>query len=257
MQREIEYGRLHPHPFNLLNITMDNFFNSKKWITWLLGGLWLMAVIIAVIWRLRSTNEPQLAATPDAPPRILTVDELIANVPSSNYDGSLDAPVKLVVFSDFDCPFCKAWRTRNLRASLKEQFGDQLAIVFRHYPSKGDSSWQVAEASQCAGAQGKFWEFHDHWFEHHTIGQTTEAEITAAATELKLDLDLWQACRDSGQFAEHVRQDFQLAQSTGYLEPPIFFVNDQHVPFKIAAQSNAIFQAILSSCPEPCGSTNE
>ena len=233
---------------------------NRKWISWVLGGIWLVVVVLLISWRLG-------AATPDIPPTTTaippaatpTADELLAHVEPSNFDGPMDAPVKLVVFSDFDCPFCKAWRTRDLRQRLKDEFGDQLAIVFRHYPLRGEASWTVAEASQCAGAQGKFWAFHDTWFETHIAGETTEEEISAAAAAIGLDMTAWQSCRDSGQFTDYVRQDFELAQTTGYVEPPVFFVNGQHEIFKIAAQTETIRRALLFACPDsqPCASSGE
>ena len=239
---------------------MSGFLKNKT--SWLLGGVWLLVVVIAVGWRLRSNS---VAVTPTLTPTVPvvlatpTANEFLANVLPENYDGPLDAPVKLVVFSDFDCPFCKVWRTRDLRNALKEEFGDQLAIVFRHYPVRGDASWTVAEAAQCAAAQGQLWAFHDAWFEQHVVGEVTEEEIVNVAAALALDMTTWQTCRESGQFAAYVRQDFQLAQTTGYPEPPVFFVNGQHEFFKVAAQVDAIRQTLLFACPEdqPCANVNE
>lgn len=237
---------------------MDNFFTGKKWLSWFLGGLWLLVVLVLVWTRLRSvdTSAPTTTTatvtatsipypTPSAP-------DLLANVAPANYDGSATALVKLVVFSDFDCLFCKAWYTRQLRESLKAEFGDQLAIVFRHYPVASEGSLTVAEASQCAAEQDKFWAFHDAWFEQHVLGQDeiAEEEIVAAAAASALDLTAWQTCRDSGQVADYVRQDLQLAQTTGYPTPPVFYVNGQQVIFKLQAQTEAIRQALLFTCPE-------
>ncbi len=233
---------------------------AKKWIFWLLGGLWLLVVLLALSWRLGLTGEAtEVTATPSPPPPTPTADELLVNVPLTNYDGPVSAPVKLVVFSDFDCFFCKAWHTRELRAALKAEFGDQLAIVFRHYPINSEGSWTVAEASQCAADQGKFWQFHDAWFDQHVPEEITEEEIVSIAAAIELDMTTWQTCRDSGQFALYVQQDLRLAQTTGYPEPPVFFVNGQRVIFKVSAQIDAIQKALLFTCPEgqTCTSGNE
>lgn len=238
---------------------MNGFWANKKWLVWLLGCVWLVAVITVILSRLNAAASEELPPTPTASiPLVAPVaDELLSNVALSNYDGPLDAPVKLVVFSDFDCPFCKAWLTRNLRATLREEFGDQLAVVFRHYPVRGEDSWVVAEAAQCAGEQGQFWAFHDAWFEQHIVGETTEDEIVGIAAAIELDIAPWQTCRDTGQFAAYVQQDFQLAQSTGYATPPVFFANGQHTLLKIEAQREAVRQALLFSCPEPCASGSD
>lgn len=238
---------------------MNRFWANKRWLSWLLGGVWLVVVITVVLSRLNAAapQETIPTATLNIPLATPTTAEFLANVALSNYDGPLDAPVKLVVFSDFDCPFCKAWLTRNLRATLREEFGDQLAVVFRHYPVRGEDSWTVAEAAQCAGEQGKFWAYHDAWFEQHTVGETTEDEMVGIAAAIGLDITSWQTCRDTGQFAAYVQQDFQLAQSTGYVEPPVFFANGRHTLLKIAAQREAVRQALLFSCPEPCASGSD
>lgn len=238
---------------------MNGFGANKKWLAWLLGGVWLVVVITVILLRLTAAAPEELlpTATVSSPSATPDANGLLANAAVSNYDGSLDAPVKLVVFSDFDCPFCKAWLTRNLRATLREEFGDQLAVVFRHYPVRGEDSWVIAEAAQCAGEQGQFWAFHDAWFEQHTVGETTEDEIVETAAAIGLDINSWQTCRDTGQFAAYVQQDFQLAQSTGYPEPPVFFANGRHTLLKIEAQREAVHQALLFSCPEPCASSND
>ncbi len=224
---------------------------GKKWISWLLGGLWLLLVLLAFSWRFGLIGEATaVTVTPSPPPPTPTMDELLANVAPDNYDGPAAAPVKLVVFSDFDCFFCKAWRTRDLRATLKAEFGDQLAIVFRHYPIKSEGSLTVAEASQCAAEQGKFWQFHDAWFDQHEPGEITEEEIVGIAAAIELDMTAWQTCRESGQFAPYVQQDLHLAQTTGFPEPPVFFVNGRRVIFKVSAQIYAIQQALLFTCPE-------
>jgi len=232
---------------------MNNFLTNNKWVSWFFGGVWLLVVLTLVVIRLRPDNEPMVATatiTPSPPLATPTVNEFLAQVSPANYDGPLDAPVKLVVFSDFDCPFCQAWYTRDLRETLKAEFGAQLAIVFRHYPVRNEESQVVAEASQCAAEQDKFWQFHDYWFEHHVIGEITEAEIVAAAAAIELDMNSWQTCRDSGQMADYVRQDLQLAQTTGYDTPPVFFVNGRRVIFKVQAQTEAIRQALLFACPD-------
>lgn len=224
---------------------------GKKWLTWFLGGLWLLLVLLAIAWRFGFANGT-IASVPTVtvpPPPTPTANELLTEAALTNYDGLADAPVKLVVFSDFDCTFCKVWQIRGLRTTLKAEFGDQLAIVFRHYPIKSEDSVMVAEASQCAADQGKFWQFHDAWFEQHEPGEITEEEIVGIAAAIELDMTVWQTCRDSGQFAAYVQQDLQLAQTTGYPEPPLFFVNGERVIFKIAAQIDAVRQALLFACP--------
>lgn len=226
---------------------------GKKWIIWLLGGVWLVGVVLALVWKLGALSDAAAitpAPSPTSPPPTPTANELLEGAAPTNYAGPANAPVKLVVFGDFDCAFCKAWRTRDLRAILQAEFGDQLAVVFRHYPLKSEGSWTVAEASQCAADQGKFWEFHDAWFDQHVIGEITEEEIAGIAAAIGLDMTTWQTCRDTGQFADYVRQDFQLAQTTGYPEPPIFFVNGTRVIFKVSAQIDLIRKTLLLTCPE-------
>ena len=105
---------------------------GKKWMTWFLGGVWFLGVLLALIWKFGAMSDAAAVTpttSPTPPSATPTADELLASVALRNYDGPASAPVKLVVFSDFDCTFCKAWRIRDLRATLRAEFGDQLAVV--------------------------------------------------------------------------------------------------------------------------------
>ena len=137
--------------------------------------------------------------------------------------GPEDAPVTLVEFSDFECPFCL--RFLPTIEQVKENYPDQVRIVYRQFPLKGlhPNAQIAAEASLCADAQGKFWEMHDAIFE--VRGKADAEELKTMAAELGLDSELFSACLDSGEFRGQVAADLQAGRQAGVSGTPAFFIN--------------------------------
>lgn len=153
--------------------------------------------------------------------------------------GPTEAPVTLVEFSDFQCPFCS--RVQGVLQRLRQTYGDKLRLVFKQLPLKmHDHASFAAEAALCAGQQGKFWEMHDWLFSNQQ--KIAPDAIRAAAPELRLDPAAFAACLDQKAFADKVAEDARLAESLGIAGTPAFLVNGRFVE---GAQSFEVFQEIV------------
>lgn len=137
--------------------------------------------------------------------------------------GPFDAPLTLVEYADFQCPFCG--QVTDMSESLRDRFGDELRYVFRHLPLPDvhPDALLAAEAAEAAGAQGKFWEMHDRLFDHQD--QLDPVGLFAHAAALGLDVERFSRELGSRAHARRVRADAGSAQASGATGTPTFFVN--------------------------------
>lgn len=137
--------------------------------------------------------------------------------------GKPDAPVTLVEFSDFQCPFCRA-AAPALR-QVENKFGDKVQIVYRQFPipSLHPNAFKAAEASLCANEQGKFWEMHDVMFEDQS--KLAVSDLKQTARKLGMDGKKFDACLDSGRYVEQVQNDQRDGQRIGVNGTPAIFIN--------------------------------
>jgi len=148
--------------------------------------------------------------------------------PTANVDtatafarGDKAAPVVLVEFADYQCPYCQ--KVNPQIQQLKKEYGDALTVIYKDFPlPMHHSAQKAAEASRCAGEQGKFWEYHDVLFYSKLIEPD---ELKQHARTLKLDTDRFDTCLDNGTQAEAVKRDFDEGKSLGLTGTPSFFVN--------------------------------
>jgi protein-disulfide isomerase len=136
--------------------------------------------------------------------------------------GPKDAPVVMIEFSDFNCPYCKKWHAE-VYPQLMSTYKDKILFVYRDFPVTSQESYIAAQAAECANDQGKFWEFHDALL---SGGQPLGAEAyTSYAEELGLDVKKLTECIDSEKYAQEVQADFQDAAQLGVTGTPTFFIN--------------------------------
>lgn len=137
--------------------------------------------------------------------------------------GKKDAPVELVEFSDFQCPFCQ--RMAPTINEIKQKYPDQVRIVYRQLPLTNihPFAFKAAEASLCANDQGKFWELHDAMFKDQKKLAVSDLKETAKA--LGMDEKKFNSCLDSGRYVEQVQRDSKEAQRLGVTGTPALFVN--------------------------------
>ena len=137
--------------------------------------------------------------------------------------GSPSALVTLVEYGDYQCPFCGD--TYPIIKKLQKHFGDQLRFAFRNFPLVRIHVYaqRAAEAAEAAGAQGKFWEMHDHLFEHQ---DALDAENLVRAADA-LSLDKVKFDRDVAEhvYAARVQQDIQSGIDSGVGGTPTIFIN--------------------------------
>ena len=152
--------------------------------------------------------------------------------------GPEDAPITLVEFSDFECPFCV--RVLPTLDQVQEEYGDQVRIVYRHFPlnSIHPNAQITAEASMCADAQGMFWEMHDAIFE--VRGKADADQLKAMAGDLGLEQDAFGACLDSREYRELVEADLEAGRRAGVTGTPALFINGRFLsgaqPFNVVSR---------------------
>jgi protein-disulfide isomerase len=143
------------------------------------------------------------------------------NIAKAYTNGSQDAPVVLVEFADYECPYCQ--KVNSQIQELKKQYGDKIAIVYKDFPlPMHHSSQKAAEAARCAGEQGKFWQYHDVLFYSRQVDVDALKEH---ARVLKLDGDKFDTCLDNGKETNAVKADLEEGKGLGLTGTPSFFVN--------------------------------
>jgi protein-disulfide isomerase len=156
------------------------------------------------------------------PPATIANWRSLANAPSRL--GGQTAPTTLVVFSDFQCPYCRTLATR-LHTVLGEHAGN-VGVSFHHYPlmAKHDFAWPAALASECATAQGAFESFHDGVFANQDSLPTLKWSAVAAHAGVR-DSAEFERCLKSERYAETVRRDMAIGDSIGLRATPAIIID--------------------------------
>jgi protein-disulfide isomerase len=139
--------------------------------------------------------------------------------------GPDDAPVTLVEYGDYECPYCGM--AYPIVKAAQRQIRSQLRFVFRNFPLAEihPHARHAAQAAEAAGAQGKFWEMHDMLFEHqHAL---EDADLVRYAETVGLDAVQLARELDAGTYAKRVRDDFRSGVRSGVNGTPTFFVNGE------------------------------
>ncbi|MGE5102993.1 MAG: thioredoxin domain-containing protein [Deltaproteobacteria bacterium] len=137
--------------------------------------------------------------------------------------GKKDAPITLVEFSDFQCPYCQ--RMAPVIKEVEQKYADKVRVVYRQYPipSLHPFALKAAEASLCANEQGKFWEMHDAMFADQK--KLSVSDLKETAQRLGMSEKKFSSCLDSGRYAEQVQNDSKEAVRSGVNGTPAVFVN--------------------------------
>jgi protein-disulfide isomerase len=135
--------------------------------------------------------------------------------------GDAKAPVTIVIFSDYECPFCK--RAEGTVDEVRKTYGDKVRVAHRDFPlSFHQHAQPAAEAARCANAQGKFWEYHDKIFPSTDL---SNEKLQALATDVGLDRAKFDACVSKREFKDAVEKDAAEGSGVGVTGTPAFFVN--------------------------------
>jgi len=155
--------------------------------------------------------------------------------------GPESAPITIVEFSDFQCPFCS--RANAAVDEVVKTYGDKVRVVFRHFPlSFHAEAPKAAEASACAADQKKFWEYHDKLFANQ--GALKVDDLKKHAADVGLDTARVNECLDSGKNAELVKKDMAAGEKVGVTGTPAFFINGIALSGAVPAED---FKAIIDS----------
>jgi protein-disulfide isomerase len=173
---------------------------------------------------LQSLRSDAKAVVHLAEPRVVRVDVSTEGAP---FLGPADAPVTIVEFSDFHCPYCK--RVLPSLTELRSRFGDKVRLVFRDFPLDRlhPRARGAAEAARCAHDQNKFWKYHDVLFAN--APQAGPEQLKAYAEQVGLDVVAFERCLTSGKHAAGVQRDVDEGNRLGVTGTPAFFVNGRLV----------------------------
>jgi protein-disulfide isomerase len=168
-------------------------------------------------------------------------------LPVSAVDHTLGpdhAPVTVVEYGDFECPNCK--QAAPAVKLLLERFANRVRFVYRHFPlvDVHPHALDAAEAAECAGAQGKFWEMHELLFANQD--HLKPKNLHAYAEQIGLDMALYTSEMDDHVYLQRVREHIDSALASGVRGTPGFFVNGkiQDVSFGIRALFDAVEAAL-------------
>jgi len=182
-------------------------------------------------------------ATP-TPPAVVA-----ASVDDDPAWGPEDAPVTIIEFSDFQCPFCSRFFVQTY-PQIKQEYEGQVRFVYRDFPltSIHENAQKAGEAAECADEQGKFWDYHDTLFNNNSA--LDDASLKSYASQVGLDTATFNQCLDSGKYTEEVQKDYQEGISYGVTGTPAFFINGVTV---IGAQPYANFKAAIDAALQEAG----
>jgi len=165
--------------------------------------------------------------------------------------GDDNAPVTIIEFSDFQCPFCRRFYTQTL-PQIKSTYIDtgKVKFVYRDFPlSFHPGAQPAAEAGECADEQGKFWELHDKIFDEQ--GKQGTGTVQFSSTDLKqwaadigLDTGKFNECLDTGKYRSEVQADFSAGGAAGVTGTPGFIINGKPLT---GAQPFTVFQQIIEA----------
>jgi protein-disulfide isomerase len=171
--------------------------------------------------------------------------------------GDKDAPVVLIEFVDYQCPFCRRFYAETLRALEDEYINTgKVLFVVKDFPidSIHASAQKASEAVECANDQGLWRELHDKIFEEQNkLGsltiQFTIEDLKNWAYELGIDRENFDSCLDSGKYAEEVQKDFEDGENVGITGTPYFFIGNPESGYVsiVGAQPYSVFKQVIES----------
>lgn len=154
--------------------------------------------------------------------------------------GPEDAPITIVEFSDYQCPYCRRWH-QEVYQPLLAAYPGQIKLVYRHLPltSIHPDAFSAAEASMCAAEQNAYWQYHDKLFSSSTLGSSV---YTSYAQDLGLDMTAFDSCLSEHKYQEEVQADLDFAINLGVRSTPTFFINGLAI---VGAQPLDIFKQVI------------
>ncbi len=224
----------------------SHFYAGVSVLTFLAGILigylvWGVGILPGVG---KSTSAAAQAEGPvvEAPVITPTPQYVRYNVPTEGFyaRGPADAPITIVEFSDYQCPFCRRWHDE-VSQQLFAAYPGKIRLVYRNLPltSIHPDALSAAEAALCAGDQNAYWDFHDKLFSSQSLDKNTYMQL---ARDLNLDTTQFEACIDNNTHQATIQADSDFAVNLGVRSTPTFFINGLAV---VGAQPLDVFKQII------------
>ncbi len=200
--------------------------------------------------------QPEVITTSAPPVVIPTVDNSVAQqklmetviAQTRHFKGDPNAPVTIIEFGDFQCPFCGRFFVQT-EPQIDEQYmqNGEVRFGYINFAFLGDESTWAAEAAECASDQDKFWEYHDILYAGQSgenQGAFNKDNLKKFAKELGLDTQAFNECLDSGKYTSLIEDDTNASSALGVQSTPTFLVNGQPV---VGAQPFEVFQQTIDA----------
>jgi protein-disulfide isomerase len=188
-------------------------------------SLALCVAAVALTWRLvsRPSQSDSVPSGAERPMERIESQGLATSIRGAAVKGSTKAPIVLIEFSDFECPFCGQYANDTL-PKIEQEFVDtgRIQYAFRNYPLGGlhKFAFKAAQAGECAGRQGKFWEMHEGLFANQA--QLADSIWLREAKTVGLDADAFERCVNEP--GDKIRLDFDEGTRLGVVSTPTFLV---------------------------------
>ena len=195
-----------------------------------------------MVWGLNGPTATQSGAPVVGAPVTAEPEYRRYEIPTDGYYtlGPADAPITLVEFSDFQCPYCRRWHEETYKPLLAAYPG-QIKVVYRNLPlvSIHPDAFSAAEAAMCAGEQNVFWPYHDKLFSSEALNEVVYEQY---AQELSLNIPTFVDCITEHKYQEEIKSDSDFAINLGISSTPTFFINGLAV---VGAQPLDVFTQII------------
>ena len=225
---------------NTITFKASHFYAALSVLTFFFGILAGYVVWGTDLFARAGTASPQAANQA----QVVEEPQVIRryDIPTEGYPafGPEDAPITIVEFSDFQCPFCKQWH-QTVYEPLLAAYPGKIRLVYRNLPltSIHPDAQGAAEAAMCANEQNQFWEYHDKLFAGDALGADIYSQY---ASDLGLNMDKFETCVQQGKYRQAVQEDSDFALNLGINSTPTFFVNGLAV---VGAQPLSVFQQVI------------
>lgn len=190
----------------------------------LLAGAALGLLVFAQYRNLNSNTNSTITNKNQA-----VLNYVIPDADDDPYLGQIDAPVEIIAFEDFQCPFCQ--EAEPILYSIYQQYPNDIKIVYRDFPLYTIHAQAIAtaQAGECADEQGKFWVWHDLAFIHQADLADAPAVFSDWAEEAGLDVADFEQCVTEERYAAEVQKDLNEGFLAGVSATPTWFVNGQKI----------------------------
>lgn len=221
------------------------------------------AILFAAFYRSAPSAGGAAAGAPQSPTPTTTLASLMKIGSRDEVLGNANAPVTIVEYGDYQCPFCTRYFSQ-IQPSIKSQYLDsgKAKMIFRDFPFLGPESVSAANAAQCAEDQGKLWAYHDALYAAKTVDETksasaendgffTRAEFLTLASQVGLNAQTFTSCLDNNQHTNDVSAEKAAAVSAGIGSTPTTIVDGKMVTeadgSSAGADPTAVIQAITGA----------